>query len=100
MDYSLSLREAKVEIQIKNPEAGTKADLAGILLTGWLVTPILAIFIIYPRSTCSGIAYLTVGWVILYQLTMKKILLRHAHRTIKWRKFSVTALSYQMWRQN
>lgn len=34
-----------------------------------------------------GMAPPTVGWGLLYQLTMKKVLHRHAHKTVKWREF-------------
>lgn len=74
--YSLGsiIKKKKKKSQGRSPrnlEMGT-GDHRGTLLNGLLSGPGSATFLIQPRTTCPGMTLLTVGCVLLHQLSIKK----------------------------
>lgn len=77
--YSLSLRAVR---------AGTwRQKLCRMVFADLLIGLCLAIFLTQPRSTCLGMVPPTVAWVLLHQLTVRKMPHRQGHRPIQPRQF-------------
>lgn len=73
LGHSSSLREVRQDPGGRNH--------GGILFTGLLLIGGSVIFLILPRLTFPGIALSIVIWAFLHQLTSKKMLQRHVHRS-------------------
>lgn len=78
--YSLSPRKPRHGAQNKNQSQNHR----GNLLSSLLLRLVSLTLLIQPRATCLGVVVPTMGWALLHQPKIKKILHRHAHTPIWW----------------